>query len=82
MAQLVEALCCKPQGRGFEPIPVAERSKARVCGRSLVGVACVFVFCVASKDKKAKSRTGKTQKQVRVKHKGGRRESEKFLWGV
>jgi hypothetical protein len=43
------------------PIPVAERSKARICCRSLAGVAgsnparaWIFVFCVVSKDKKAK----------------------------
>jgi hypothetical protein len=40
------------------PIPVAERFKARVCGRSLAEVAgsnsaggIMFVLCVVSKDK-------------------------------
>ena len=56
VAQVVEALHYKPEGRGFDlPIPVAERSKARVCGRSLAGVAGsnpaggmdVCVVCVA-----------------------------------
>ena len=44
---------------GFEssPIPVAERSKASVCGRSLAGVAGSnpaesMVVCVVSKDKR------------------------------
>ena len=58
VAQLVEALRFKPEGHGFSsrlPIPVAERSKAKVCGRSLAGVAGsnpagdmnVCVVCVA-----------------------------------
>ena len=41
-------------GIEFLPIPVAERSKARVCGRLLVGIvgsippgAWMFVLCVA-----------------------------------
>ena len=56
---------------------MAERLKARVCGRSLAGIAGlnpgrgvdVCVMCVVSKDKKAKCRTIKTQKQVRIKYK-------------
>jgi hypothetical protein len=39
MAQLVEALHYKPEGRGFEPIPVAELCKARVYDRSLDEIA-------------------------------------------
>ena len=48
MAQLVEVLRYKPEGRGFDfrrrhgnlkTIPVAERSKARVCSRSSAGIA-------------------------------------------
>ena len=36
---MVKALRCQSEGLGIEPIPVAERSKARVCGRSLAGIA-------------------------------------------
>ena len=55
------------------PTPVVERSKAKVCGLSLAGVAgSKFVggmdVCVVSKDKKAKCRTNKTQKQARMKY--------------
>ena len=39
VAQLVEAPHYKPEGRGFEPIPVAELCKARVCGRLLDEIA-------------------------------------------
>jgi hypothetical protein len=42
VAQVFEALCYKPEGRGFDPrwpIPVAERSKAWACGCSLAGIA-------------------------------------------
>ena len=47
-AQVVQALRYKPEGRGFDfrrrhgnlkTIPVAERSKARVCSRSSAGIA-------------------------------------------
>ena len=41
VAQLVEPLRYKPEGRvfDFQPIPVAERSKAWVCSRSPAGIA-------------------------------------------
>ena len=70
------------EGPGIEflPIPVAERSKARVCGRSLLGLrvrilsgAWMFVLCVASADKKGKMqdnqdrKTGKDEAQTEYK---------------
>ena len=72
VAQFVEALRYKPEGRGFDsrPIPVAEWSKARVCGQSLTGVAGsnpaegmdVFVVCVVQQGQKGKARTIRTKK--------------------
>jgi hypothetical protein len=52
------------------PIPVADRSKARVCGQSLAGVAGfnpaggmdVCVVCVAQYRQKAKARTIRTKR--------------------
>jgi hypothetical protein len=37
--QLVEALRYKLEGPGFEPIPVAEQSKAKVRSQSLAKIA-------------------------------------------
>jgi hypothetical protein len=41
MAQLVDALHYKTGGPVFDslPIPVAERFKAKICGRSVAGIA-------------------------------------------
>ena len=66
MLQLVKALHYKPEGGGFDlSAPVAERSKVRVCGRSLTGVAgsnsdgdmdvCVVLCCTVRT--KGKTRT-------------------------
>jgi hypothetical protein len=63
VAQLVEVLRYKPEGRGLDsrwPIRVAERSMARVCCPSLADImgsnparAWMFVLCVLySKDKR------------------------------
>jgi hypothetical protein len=77
------ATCYGLDGPGIEsvPIPVAELSKARVCGRSIAGVAgsnppwghgCLC--CVLhSKDKKAKCKTITTKKEVRMKYEQSRR---------
>ena len=60
-------------GPGIEsqPIPVAERSKARLCFRSLAGIAVrippgawMFVLCVVSKDQQS-------ARQSRQRHKYG-----------
>ena len=61
--------------RGSKPIPVAERSKARVCCRSLAGVAGsnptggmgVCVVCCKWRQKE-KCRTIKTKTQVRLQY--------------
>jgi hypothetical protein len=65
-------------GPGIEslPMPVAERSKARVCGRSLAGIASsnsagVMDVCplrVVRKHKNAKRRTITTKNQVRMNY--------------
>ena len=63
-------------GPGIEwPIPVAERYKARVCGRSLAEIAGsnpaggMDVYVVLySKENKAKCRPVKSKKQVRTKY--------------
>ena len=53
---------------------MADRSKARVCGRSLAGIAGsnpagdMDVMCVVSTDKRQKCRTVKTKNQVRMKY--------------
>jgi hypothetical protein len=73
VAQLVEALRYKLEGSGFDsrlPIPVAERSTSRVCGRSVAGVAGsnqaggmdVCVVCCTVRTKIAKARTIRTKK--------------------
>ena len=57
-------------GHGIEslPIPVAERAKARVCDRSLAGVAGSNPAGMMDVYKKAKCRTTKTKNQVRMKY--------------
>ena len=57
------------------PISVAERFKAKICGRSVLGLraripqgARMFVLGVVSKDKEAKYRTIKTKEQRRMKY--------------
>jgi hypothetical protein len=64
------------------PITVAERLKARVCGRSLPAIAGsnpagsmdVCVVCVVDSGDKAKTGTLQTKKQVRIKYKDRTRE--------
>ena len=75
------ATCYGLEGLGIEslPIPVAERSKARVCGRSLIGVAgsnpagaWMFVLCVLySKGQKARPEQRSTEKVQRTKKNPG-----------
>ena len=70
----------QPRNRG-SPVPVAERSKARVCGRSLIGIAGsnpagvvdVCVVCCTIKTME-RARTVKTKKQVRQSYKDRTRE--------
>ena len=69
MAQLVAELPYKPEGRGFDsPIPVVERSKARVCDCSLAGIAGSIpaggmVICgVCCTVQRAETKTIKTNK--------------------
>ena len=79
-----------PDCPGFEsvPIPGAERSKARMCVRSLAGIAgshpaggmdvCVVCVCVLyGKDKRQKPRQSK--KEIRVKY---RQNKKKFPVGA
>ena len=69
---------------------MAERSKARVCGRSLAGVAGlnpggsmdVWVVSVLQKRQKAKCMTIKTQKLVGMKYRERTRESKKIPPGA
>ena len=77
----------KLDGPGIElPIPVAERCKARVCGRSLTGTAdsdppgaWMFVLCVLySKDKRKRAWTIR-KKEVRIKYK---KRTKKFPVGA
>jgi hypothetical protein len=69
VAQLAAALRYKLEGRGFDsPIPVAERSKARFCVRSLAGIAGSIpaggmVICgVCCTVQRAETKTIKTNK--------------------
>ena len=63
-----EALWYKPEDSGFEPIPVDERSKARVCCRSLANPTGGMDVCVVSKDKKAKMHDNQDKEPVRMKY--------------
>ena len=56
------------------PIPVAERSKARVCGRSLAGVASsiplgawMFVLCLLQGKGKRHSQDNQEKEEVQMK---------------
>jgi hypothetical protein len=88
--QLVQVLYYKPESRGFELlIPVVERSDARVCGRSLAGVAgsnsagaWMFVLCIVSKVKKVKCGTINKKKLVWIKFKQRTREFKKIPPGT
>jgi hypothetical protein len=62
------------------PIPVTERSKARVLLEVRVQIppgTLMIVLCGVSKDKKTKYRTVKTKKAIRMKYKRSTREQKK-----
>ena len=63
-------------GSGYrsQPVPLAERSKAKVYGRSLAGVAGSnpagsWMLVLYSKDKRQKKKQDIQDKQLRIKHK-------------